>query len=288
MKFLATVMAIATSSAFVGCGLVGSQVNPGEVGVKYVALDEPALEEEPRPEGFYYQWPWNSMVKYPVIWQSREEKLEVLTADDLHIPVTGSVTYRPVAQKIRDLHAQIGPSYYDQVIRPVFMTLLRSEVAHHKHNDLARESPTIEEKVLAKLRQTFEEKPFEIGRVSITHIDFDRGVTKAISDKVAKQQLSEQKKFELEIAEREAEIARAKARGESDVSRIRAEGEAQAIILRGKAQAEAQEAVGKTLTPAYIQYKAFENPATRYYFVPLGKDGLPLFFNGESPQNQNR
>ncbi len=112
-----------------------------------------------------------------------DEKFEVLTTGTLHIPVTGALTYRPVAQKIREFHTQIGPTYYDQVIRPVFMAFLRSGVAHHKHKDLARVSPTIDEKVLAQLRQTFEGKPFEIGRVSITHIEFDRGVTQTVSEK---------------------------------------------------------------------------------------------------------
>jgi hypothetical protein len=29
------------------------------------------------------------------------------------------------------------------------------------------------------------------------------------------------------------------------------------------------------------RYKAFDNDATRYYFVPTGKDGLPIILNAE-------
>jgi hypothetical protein len=50
-------------------------------------------------------------------------------------------------------------------------------------------------------------------------------------------------------------------------------------IIKGKAQAEAQQAIAKTLTKEYLQYKAFDGSATRYYFLPTGKDGLPVFIN---------
>ncbi len=59
-----------------------------------------------------------------------------------------------------------------------------------------------------------------------------------------------------------------------DVTRIRAEGDAKAIVLKG--EAKAQDAVAKTLTTSYLQYKAFDSPATRYYFVATGKNGMPI------------
>lgn len=276
MKALILATGALVGASAIGCG---TMVKPGEMGIKSTPLNEEGLESEPHSEGFYFQWFWNDIVKYDVTWKTAEEKLEVLTADDLHIPVSATVTYRPVSEKLKELHTRIGPEYYSKVIRPNFMTLLRTEFAHHKHNDLARKSPAIEETVFAQLKAAFQGKPFEISRVAVTHIEFDRGVTKAISEKLAKEQLSAQKKFELEIAERDAEIARTRARGESDVIRLHAEGEAQAILTRAQAQAKAQEAVSKTLTPAYLQYKAFDNASTRYYFVPLGKDGLPLLLN---------
>lgn len=281
MKIVALASGAILTTALIGCG---TTVKPGEVGIKSTPLNEEGLESEARAEGFYFQWLWNSMVKYDVTWKTTEEKLEVLTTDDLHVPVSATVTYRPVAEKLRELHTRVGPEYYAKIIRPTFLTLLRTEFANHKHNDLARKSPAIEDRVFAQLAQALEGRPFEISRVAITHIQFDPGVTRAISEKLVKQQLWEQKKFEFEIAERDADIARARAKGESDVIRLRSEGEAQAILVRAKAQAEAQAAIGRTLTPAYLQYKAFDNASTRYYFVPLGKDGLPLLLNaGDGP-----
>lgn len=262
-----------------GCG---TTIQPGQMGLKYVVLDEPALAEKPLPEGFYFQWPWNDIVRYDVTWTSQSEDVAVLTSEALHVQVTATVVYRPKVEELRRLHTEIGYAYYEEVIRPVFVTLVRSEFARHQHNSLAEESPAIEGVLLTQLRQRQAAMPWEIDEVAIKHIAFDTRVTNAISTKLAVQQQSQQKQYEVAIAERDAEIARTAARGRADAIRFQAEGEAQAVVLRGNAQAEAQAAVAKTLTREYLQFKAFDNPATRYYFVPTGQDGLPFLFGLDS------
>ena len=272
-------MLLSSATLLLGCG---TTVKPGQVGIKYLALHEPALQREPLPEGFYFQWWWNGIVAYDATLQSQQEDVEVLTADDLHVPTTSTVAYRASPAKLYELHTQVGPGYYEELVRPVFRTLLRNEFARHKHNDLARESSAIEQDVLSKLQQKLEGKPVEIDRVTITHVRFDLDVTKSISEKLVKKQLVEQKAFELEIAGKEAEILRAKTKGLSDSIRIQAEGDAQALLVKGRAQAEAQEAITKTLTRDYLLYKAFGSNSTRYYFLPTGKDGLPVIINADS------
>lgn len=279
---LAGVVALLTS------GCLGTSIQPGYMGLKYVVLDEPALQKEPRAEGFYFQWPWNEMVSYDVTWQSQDEEVAVLTEDDLHVMTTVTVTFRPKIKELYELHTKLGRTYYADVIRPAFVTLARSEFARHKHNDLAKHSPKIEEQVLSQLTKALRGKPLEIGRVSVKHIKFDAMVTDSISKKLAMEQKAEQKEFELKIASREAEIARAEAQGVSDSVRIRATGEAKAIVIKGKAQGEAQAAIVKTLTTQYLQYKAFDSKTTRYYFVPVGKDGLPLIINAEAAGARRR
>lgn len=268
-----------------GAGCFGTTVPPGSV-VKYLALGD-GLQREVKNEGFYFQFPWNSIVKYSGQWQSKTEKGEILTADALHISTEVTVTYRPMRDQIDCLQTEIGPRYCEQVIRPAFLTLTRSEFARHEHNLLAAQSPAIEAAVRAELRKTIGNKPLEIDHISIRHIEHDRALTQTISEKLSTAQKVEQKESELKIAERDAEIARTAARGRSDARRIEAEGQsaateleaegrAKAIVLAGDAQAKAQAAITQTLTAAYVRYKVFDNDATRYYFVPVGKDGKPI------------
>lgn len=269
-----------------GCG---TTIRTGQIGVKYAALRKPALQQQIKPEGFYWRWPWNGYVTYDVTWRSTTEQVEVLTADALHVTTRVTVTYRPDRTRVYELATQIGPRYYDEVIRPAFVTIARAEFARHAHNDIAKDSPAIEQKIADELRATIGSKPLQVDRVSVDHVAFDPELTKAISAKLAMQQVVEQKRFEMDVAERDAEIVRTQARGQSDAMKLRAEGEARAIVLRAEAQAQAQAAITKTLSTGYLQYKAFDSPATRYYFVPTNGKGLPILLGGDAmPAHANQ
>jgi hypothetical protein len=53
------------------------------------------------------------MVKYDVTYKTTEEPVEVLTVDDLHVPVKATVTYRPSPSHLRELHLELGPGFYE-------------------------------------------------------------------------------------------------------------------------------------------------------------------------------
>lgn len=267
--------------AVAGCG---ATVRPGQRGIKYRALSTPGLQKKVNPEGFYWLWPWNRMITYDVTWQSQSERLDILTADDLHVATELTVTLRPDKARIYELHTEIGPDYYGEIVRPAFLSIARAEFALHRHNDLAREEPEIERAILARLTAAIGGRPIEVSQVAVKHVEYDRNVAAAISAKLATGQRVEQKEAEVRIAERDAEIQRTTAKGRSDAIRLEAEGQAAAIVLKGEAQAKAQTAVGRTLTADYLRYKAFDGDATRYYFVPVGKDGMPLIVDTHEPR----
>lgn len=272
--------ALVLLAAAVGCG---HSIRPGEAGLKYRALRNPAFRDDVLGPGYYPLWAWNKLVIYDVTSQHSEEVIHGLTADNLHVPVTVTVTYHARAPELYKLHTEVGHDFYQKRIGPALITLVRAEFSHHLHNNLATESPVIEQKVREELQKIASQIHVDIDQIAIRHIDYDDTVTQAISRKIAVRQQSEQKRFEIEIAVRDAEIARTTAQGRSDAVRIQAEGDAAAIVARGKAQAEAQEAVGKTLAPAYLQFKALDNHAASYFFVPTGKGGLIIVDAGKPP-----
>lgn len=257
----------------------GASVRPGEAGLKYRALRHPSFKNEVLNPGYYPLWAWNKLVVYDTTSQNHDEVVHVLTADNLHVPLTVTVTYHARKGEIFGLHTEVGPDYYDKLIGPALITLVRAEFSRHMHNDLAKESPDIEATVASKLAKIADKSHVDIDQIAIRHIDYDDTVTQAISRKIATRQQAEQKRYEVEIAQRDADIARTAAQGRADATKIQADGDAQAIIARGKAQAEAQEAIGKTITPKYLQLRAFDNRDSNYFFVPMGKDGLPVIID---------
>jgi regulator of protease activity HflC (stomatin/prohibitin superfamily) len=259
----------------------GHTVQPGEAGILYRALRTPSFENNLLTPGRYSLWGWNRIVVYDVTAQNRDEVVHVLTADNLALPVTVTVTFHPKKEEIYDLHLNVGQRYYEKLVGPAFITLVRSEFSKHAHNDLAKESPQIENVVRDRLREIAGQSHIVIDQIAIRHIDYDDMVTGSISRKIATRQQAEQKVYEVQIAERDADIARTAARARADSTRIQAEGDAAAIVARGTAQAEAQDKIGKTLTPNYIQYRAFDTREGNYFFVPQGADGLPIVISPE-------
>jgi regulator of protease activity HflC (stomatin/prohibitin superfamily) len=145
---ITTTFAAVAAIATVGCG---TTIRPGERGVANRAFA--GLQHDVRREGFYFRWPWNGFVRYDVTWQSRSEKVEILSADALHVQTTVTVTYRPRADRLYELATQIGRDYYAEVIRPAFIAIAHSEFAKHTHNALANDGPQIEATVLARLKK---------------------------------------------------------------------------------------------------------------------------------------
>jgi regulator of protease activity HflC (stomatin/prohibitin superfamily) len=105
-------------------------------------------------------------------------------------------------------------------------------------------------------------------------------VLEDVERKQSKEQEKEQKEFELVIAEKDAEIARRRARGEGDAIRIRAEGEAEGVRIRAAGQAEAQQRIAKTLTPDYLRFKLFDSQNAKFVLLPEHLN-VPLVLNPE-------
>lgn len=279
-KLEAILRVLVLGTVVAGCG---ATVHPGEGAIKYRALRNPAFENKLLTPGYYPLLPWNKLVVYDVTARTRDEEVHVLTSDNVHVPVTVAVTFHPDATELYAIHTEVGREFYEKFLGPEMMTMVRAEFSKHQHNDLARESPAIEQVVHDRLQESAKRYHVVVDQIAIRHIDYDQLVTAAISQKIAVRQQSEQKKYEVDIAKRDADIARASAQGHSDATRIQAEGDAAAIVARGKAQAEAQAAVAKTLTPQYLQYKAFDDKNASYFFVPTGAGGLPIIVDAKPP-----
>lgn len=253
-------IALATLVVATGC----SVVRPGHNAMRWKPLSKGLVTDKIYSNGVVWNWPWNGVVDYDMQWQTYNEEISILTEDELHIDMTVSVTLRPVASELPQLELQVGSNYYEKVVKPEFMSLVRNVFAGYRYNLVSPKSPEIEQKILARLKELTSGKHLEFDRVTVKHIEYPSVVTAAVDQKLAVQQAIEQKEYEMKVAEKNAEIQRILAKGQRD---------AQQIIDAG-------------LTQRYLQYKALEvqdkltaSPNTKFYFVPLGKDGLPIIID---------
>lgn len=245
-----------------------SVVKPGYNAMKWKPLSKKGLvTNKIYSNGVVWHWPWDGIVDYNMQWQTYNEDVSILTEDELHINMTVSVTLRPVESELPQLELQIGEGYYEEVVKPEFISLVRNEFSHYKYSLVSPKSPEIEAKILTRLVELTKGKHLEFDRVTVKHIEYPKVVTMAVDEKLAVQQAIEQKEYEMKIAEKNAEIQRILAKGQRDAEQI----------------------IDAGLTQRYLQYKALEvqdklstSPNTKFYFVPLGKDGLPIIVDSGS------
>jgi regulator of protease activity HflC (stomatin/prohibitin superfamily) len=238
-----------------------SMVKPGSHGMMYSASKKGLKSDKVYEDGAVWHWPWNQVITYNLQWQSYQEKIAVLTADELHITITASLTMRPMLSELPQLELEVGQDYYNSIVKPSFYTVTRSVIANYSHNSVSPKSLDIEAEILEGIKKKCEGKYLEFDIVSIDHIMYSPLVTEAVDQKLSVKQEIEQKDFEMQIAEKDAEIQRIRARGQRD---------SQQIIASG-------------LTSMYLQYKALEvqdklsdSENTKFYFIPTGQDGLPI------------
>ena len=254
-----------------GCG---STVDAGKRGLRWYPLTV-GLMKEPLKDGYYWHAPWNDVFAYDVRLQSFTEKVDALTADDLSVTLHAAITMRPIAEEVYFLAQEVGSNWYQQLVRPQFLSAVRGVVAQYTMVTLPERSSEIGNKIEAVMVESLKGRHLDVYSVALSEIEFPQMVLKSIEQKQAKEQEKEQKEFELLIAQRNAEIARIQAKGEGDALQIRAEGEGESLRIRAKGQSQAQEIITKTLTPDYLKYKLYENPNTKTIIVP-DKSNVPI------------
>jgi regulator of protease activity HflC (stomatin/prohibitin superfamily) len=262
-----------------GCGRT---VDPGQRGLRWNPLSS-GLEKESLREGFYWRAIWNDVYEYDVRYQSFTEKIDALTADDLSVTVHAAITMRPVAEEIYFVAQEVGRNWYPQLVRPQFLSAVRGVVAQYSMVTLPERSSEIGNKIEAVMVESLKGRHLDVYSVALSEIEFSKMVLKAIEQKQSKEQEKEQKEFEVVIAQRDAEIARIRAKGEGDALRIRAEGESESMRIRATGQSQAQEIITKTLTPEYLKFKLYESPSAKMVIVPE-KSNVPIIVNPGSDQ----
>ena len=249
-----------------GCA---TSVPEGKVGLWVFAGR--GLDREVLHEGLYWHFPWNHIVTFPAQWNEYEEKMHVLTADDVHLEVQAGVAIRPNTAELYQLQQDLGPHYYDTIVQSAFLTATRTVLAHYNMVDIPENSEKIENEIRDHVGQRIAGHHLELGRIALQHIDYPPSVQAAIEARLVTQQKQTQKEAEIKIAAQEAQIARIHAESNAETARIAATSDAETAKIRADGEAKAQELLGKTLTPLFVQLRALTNPSSKFVFVPEGK-----------------
>ena len=197
-------------AAFSACATVPS----GSAGV---LLRPGGVAPEPQGEGVQFIGPLARIDVYDLRAHERTEDLAALSADGGMIEARASVlTYHPVPEELVALAREVGPDYYEVLIKPVVRSALRRVIAGFRAVEL--DTPGItgaEREVTAITAQLLRPYHIVFDGVSFRTIEISRSSAayQAIVRTAAEEQRAIEARLLPELARRDAERRRAEARG---------------------------------------------------------------------------
>ncbi len=248
--------------------------------------------------GWYWHWPWNTFTTYDLRWTSHQEAIHIHSKDGLHMDIDVAVVVRPIATQLAELDRDVGPNYYEGLVKPAVFAATRDATAKFNHMEIATQTHEVETAILAALKVHLDDQHVEVDEVAIQHFELPQSVEDAVNRKAAMGQFLAAKDVDLKLAQSDAEIDRAKRKGEVEsaglekrlrneqeldqakielaiaeaksaakraeveteveAQRLRAEGEAHAIRVLAAANHAKVQSEAQSLTPNYVRLKALE------------------------------
>jgi regulator of protease activity HflC (stomatin/prohibitin superfamily) len=293
ISICALASSLAALPSFAGCATV---VEGHERALFYSANH--GLGKEPVGSGWHWHLPWNDYITYDLRWTSHKEEIHIHSKDGLHMNIDVAVVVRPDARDIYALDTEVGPAFYEGVVKAALFAAVRDASGQFDHMQIATDTHAVERAIFVALVEHLKGKHVELSEVAIQHFDLPPDVELAANRKASERQLVGAKEVELALAERDAKIVAEKKRGvleaeglerrlraeqqlaethaqiqieeekrkaelakseaEGEAVKIRADAEAHAIRVRADADRVRIQAASSNLSPNYVRIQALE------------------------------
>ncbi|MEL6632540.1 MAG: prohibitin family protein [Bacteroidota bacterium] len=219
-------------------------------------------------QGFHMIAPWNTMIEYDVREQIINQKnMTVLSSDGLNINLDVSVRFRPQADKIGELHEEIGRGYKESIVEDLTRSTVRRIIGRYTPEDIYRlKREEIETTIQSELQKTLSQKNIILESALLRNIDLPEQIKIAIQDKLKAKEQADKKEFEIDLARKEAERVKIEAQGKADANRILSASLTDKILTEKGIQA--------TLRLA-------ESQGSKVIVVGSGDSGLPLILGNQ-------
>ncbi len=267
---------------------------------------------------------------------STKDNTAILGKDKLPISCQASMVFRLNPKKIKEFMEEYGgiaqtsgknddenadeimEFAYKNFIQQPFRTAVRTELSKYPALDASSNLQKISDDVLAQVRKRLEQTPFIVDSVAVGETNPPTPIIEAVVSKVKATQENERKAIELEIAQKDIAIQKAKGeaegslkyeiakqealgriaqgKAEAEVSLLKAEAQAKGTILEAKAEAEGIALKERAMGPNMLRAKMYESMLNNSkVYLPASStsdknSGMPVFgvlnLNDQQPQGK--
>ena len=235
------------------------QVPAGHVGIVYTFGGITGQ----RGDGLQWVAPWQS-VKFASIQvvSHKFEKLSSFSSETQDVFVDATINVQVSPQYIQDLYRDVGPEYFDILVRPRVLQAFKDETVKYTSVLVAPNRETIRQTVRRRLTNELKAHSITVQDLLVDNILFTKKFQDSIEEKQSQTQLA--------LAER-AKVEGEKAKADQKIEEAR--GTAQSILVNAEKQAEANRKLAASITPEYIQYMFASKlaPNVSVMMVPTGQ-----------------
>lgn len=216
-----------------------------------------------RSDGLQWTAPWQNLHNASVQVQGNKfQKLASFSSETQDVFVDATINVRVSPQQIQELYRDVGPNYFDVLVRPRVLQAFKDETVKYTSVLIAPNRESIRKTVRERLTKELNAHSISVEDLLVDNISFSPKFQDAIEEK--------QRQSQLALAEKE-KVAGERAKADQAIEQAR--GTAQAILVNAEKQAEANRKLAESITPEYIQYIFASKlaPNVSVMMVPYGQ-----------------
>lgn len=193
----------------------GSTGSPIEPGINIVAPWTDVIEFSCRTEDFTMTHESDEGDK------NGDDSVAVQTSDNVTAPVDVTILYRLTCSEATNVYTDLGSHWEDKLFRPIARSAVRDAGARYDAVSIgASKREEFANDVKARIESGLEKYNIIVEEVKIRDIGLPDSIREAVEAKASAQQNAEGRKFALDAARQDAEIARTKAQADADSQQI--------------------------------------------------------------------
>ena len=225
-------------------------VDPGEEGFIYRPYGKGVETDISYNEGTQFIAPWNEIITYNVLVQSRNYDSQVMDKNGTDIGVVIAVNYHAVKGKTALLHLKHGKGYVETFIGKKAKGAIKDVIGRYTYVEAySTKREILEQEIEAILNSDFDSNYVALDFVEIADINLPQNIAIEITNKETQKQRNQTAKEKQKEEEYLANARIEKARGDSSL----------VVSARFKAEAISLEAEQISKNPQYIELKKWES-----------------------------
>jgi len=204
-------------------------VPTGYSGVMYRYFQGGTVTDHVWGEGLHVIPPWDTLTLYEIRLIEERVNFTILSEEGLELGVEASVRYRPNKDMLGFLHQDIGPDYYERLIKPEVEAHVRKTFGRRPaHEIYATEGDLLQElrsiSMLGRVDDSGEETTsssfIQVQEIKVVHIQLPDIVENYIAARYGEEQKMLEYDYKLLREEKESERKRTEAAGIRDYNQI--------------------------------------------------------------------